>query len=294
MGGVMFMNETINEQKESGDFADTKGFEDDPYKNEIIEYKGNRVGKTLIRMIIGMFGIGISLALWGFVFFLEGAKRNKETIEKYEQMLEAMEKVVEEDSNKIDSFEAKLNKNQKDILEVISANERESISETSKSIENENVNSEKETDEEKEIIENETANDESVIFARRKVVDSAGNAEYRRNATNTLGEELEDVFYMFGKKRAKATFYLGKKYSKFSANISCPDEKSIQGDPFELVIYANNDTNKVLYTTKMNRSFAVTPIELDVAGVDFLTFKVTKNTVLQDFAGLLIDEGNFR
>ena len=81
-----------------------------------------------------------------------------------------------------------------------------------------------------------------------------------------------------------AKLYLGGKYKKFKCNFACNDE-SYDGN-YRLDIYGD-DANNPLYTLDYTRSLAVTPIELDVTGVEFITFMVSGDAIF--YSGIISD-----
>ena len=88
-----------------------------------------------------------------------------------------------------------------------------------------------------------------------------------------------------------ATFYLGGKYTKFRGNVCCPEYSGIQLK-YPLTIYAD-DPDQELLDMEFGRNTAITPIELDVTGLEFITFKVHIDTILNNYAGVIISDGMF-
>lgn len=122
-----------------------------------------------------------------------------------------------------------------------------------------------------------------------KMVSSRG-AECKRIANNTLGDEIKEVVYLYGSEDAHVTYYLGNKYTKLKVKVCCPDEERITEAIYPMIIYANNDESKELFSMDFGRNIAVTPLEIDVTGVEFITFKVNKYSVLYDKCGMIIFE----
>lgn len=128
-------------------------------------------------------------------------------------------------------------------------------------------------------------------LCRLKIV-SGKSSQLVKKAANTLGDELADVILIDGRTEAYATFYLGKKYSKLSVNVSCPDNDSISPGEYPFEIYTDDNPEKnIVYDMNFGRNTAVTNIELDVADVDFITFRVRRASVLHDFCGVILSEG---
>lgn len=131
--------------------------------------------------------------------------------------------------------------------------------------------------------------DSTSSLYKMKMVSSRG-AECKKKATNTLGDELNDVIYLYGETDVHVTYYLGGKYSKLKLKACCPDEERIVEATYPFVVYANNDTADELFSMDFGRNTAITSIDLDVSGVDFITFKVSKNGVLYDECGLILSD----
>ncbi len=124
-----------------------------------------------------------------------------------------------------------------------------------------------------------------------KIVERNHNTKtgFEDSLTDTLGNKYNNALcigYFSGPSYAK--FYLGGKYKVFKGNFSCGDE-SYNGD-FRLDIYGD-DINDPIYTLEYTRSIPVTPLELDVTGVEFITFKISADDSL--YYDGIISEGMF-
>ncbi len=121
-----------------------------------------------------------------------------------------------------------------------------------------------------------------------KIVERNHNTKtgFEDSMTDTLGNKYSNALcigYFSGPSYAK--FYLGGKYKVFKGNFSCGDE-SYNGD-FRLDIYGD-DTNDPIYTLEYTRSLSATPLELDVTGVEFITFKISADDSLY-YDGIISD-----
>lgn len=135
------------------------------------------------------------------------------------------------------------------------------------------------------------SSDKESELSRLKIV-SGKSAQFVGSTVNTLGDELTDVILIDGRTEAYATFYLGKKYSKLSVNVSCPNNDSISPGEYPFEIYTEDDPDRnIVYEMTLGRNAAVTNIELDVTDVDFITFRVRRASVLYDFCGVILSDG---
>ncbi len=103
-------------------------------------------------------------------------------------------------------------------------------------------------------------------------------------AMNTVGEELEDVFYLTGGfYTEKVGFYLNGKYDRFTANLSC-DENCKGG--FNVNIYL--DDGPCEQTIRVERLMARTPIDIDTSDATFIKFEITGSMYTQ---GAILSDG---
>ncbi len=103
-------------------------------------------------------------------------------------------------------------------------------------------------------------------------------------AVNTVGEELEDVFYLTGGFYTETVgFYLNGEYDRFTANLSC-DENCKGG--FNVNIYL--DDGPCEQTIRVERLMARTPIDIDTTGATFIKFEITGSMYTQ---GALLSDG---
>ncbi len=98
----------------------------------------------------------------------------------------------------------------------------------------------------------------------------ASFSEKKLKATNSVGEELEDVFILSGGVWGETVaFYLDGKYDSFYANICCMEE----GSSFDVNIYL--DDGPCVQTVHIQQIMARTPIDIDVSGATFIRFECT-------------------
>lgn len=128
------------------------------------------------------------------------------------------------------------------------------------------------------------------VYLSKMTIVSNYNAKTEKTINNSLGDELKDAVVINGYGGGYVTYYLGGKYTKFKGNVCCPEDHSIT-KKYPLTIYANDDKEQELYSMDFGRNTAITPIELDVSGVEFLTFRVHIDTVLDNYAGVIITDG---
>ncbi|WP_051688558.1 protein kinase domain-containing protein [Butyrivibrio sp. AE2032] len=107
-------------------------------------------------------------------------------------------------------------------------------------------------------------------------------------AEDTLGNKYNNVLCIEDyTSPGFAQYYLGGKYKRFRCNFAC-DDSSDNGD-YRLKIYGD-DENEPLYLLDYTRALPVTPIDLDVSGVEFITFKISSDAI--EYGGI-ISEGIF-
>ena len=104
-----------------------------------------------------------------------------------------------------------------------------------------------------------------------KIVESDG-ATLKSGAVDSLGNKYAKALVLsrYGQ-TPYAQYYLGGQYKQFKCQFACDDgsDKS----EYRLEIYGDND-GLPIYSLDYTRALPVTPIEIDVTGVEFLTFKI--------------------
>lgn len=206
------------------------------------------------------------------------------SLESMNGSFESLTVVSKEAVEKANTAIEQVQQNQKDISELTSISDKGDIEvinskNYSSAISNEHLNT---------LADVSTDN----LYSMKQV--SAKNTESKRTAHNTLGDEIKDVIYMYGAEDAHVTYYLGGKYTNLHLNVSCPDEDLITEATYPLQIYAENDENNELYSMDFGRNTAVTPIDIDVTGVEFITFRVCKYSLLYNKCGLIISDSEIR
>ena len=252
--------------------------------------------KAMIIPII-MAGMTIGMLIASFILFGKASNMYISTngaIGEADRRVEAIERQLIDVTEKVNTntdLAGTINENEEKINRDIESIKRELDTIKKKqptSVENKNSNSiQKNSDD--------TAISEEPIteLSKLKIV-SGKSAEVVREATNTVGEKFSNAILLNGRGDTHVTYYLGKKYTKLSFKMSCPDEEHITEVPAPLEIYADNDSSKLLYYMDFSRITATTDVELDVSNVEFITFRVTKNSVLYDAVGLIIADGKLQ
>ena len=109
-------------------------------------------------------------------------------------------------------------------------------------------------------------------------------SEKRVKAVNTVGEELENVYYLTGGFYTETVgFYLNGKYDHFTGSISC-DEECKGG--FNINIYL--DEGPCLQTIRVERLMTKIPIDIDTTGASFIKFEITGSMYSQ---GAILSDG---
>ena len=138
---------------------------------------------------------------------------------------------------------------------------------------------------------NSSANDAPVkdtkITSMTIVERNHGNAGFYDSVEDTLGNKYNNALCLeYYTSPGYAAFYLGEKYKRFKGNFVCGD--SYDGN-YRFEIFGDN-TNDPIYTLDYSKSLPVTPIDIDVTGVDFITFKVSSDAI---FYSGIVSDGTF-
>lgn len=97
-------------------------------------------------------------------------------------------------------------------------------------------------------------------------------SEKRYSATNTVGEELEKIFFLSGGMYTETVgFYLNGKYDRLTANISC--DESTKNTSFDVNIYL--DDGPCVKKIHVEKLMAKVPIDIDTTGAMFIKFDIT-------------------
>ena len=161
-----------------------------------------------------------------------------------------------------------------DINTDINADSGDAVNNAAEPIEAEEIQLEEETVEQEDPIISEEITPEEVPVAEVALYDlplvGASFSEKKIMATNSVGEELEDVFILSGGVWGETVaFYLEGKYDNFYANICCMEE----GSSFDVNIYL--DDGPCVQTVHIQQIMARTPIDIDVSGATFIRFECT-------------------
>ncbi len=110
------------------------------------------------------------------------------------------------------------------------------------------------------------------------------DSEKRAKAVNTVGEELENVYYLTGGFYNETVgFYLNGEYDHFTGNISCDD--GCKGG-FNVNIYL--DDGPRLQSIRVERLMAKVPIDIDTTDATFIKFEITGSMYSQ---GAILSDG---
>ncbi len=109
-------------------------------------------------------------------------------------------------------------------------------------------------------------------------------SEKRAKVVNTVGEELEDVFYLTGGLyNETVAFYLNGEYDRLTANLSC--EENCRSS-FDVNVYL--DDGPCVETIRVQRIMARTPIDIDTTGATFIKFEIVGSIKSQ---GAILSDG---
>lgn len=140
-------------------------------------------------------------------------------------------------------------------------------------------------------MESENTNDSEVAdsgqaILKLKMVESEG-AEIVNGIEDTLGNKYDNALQLYGYgKLPYVTYYLNREYSRFVGDFSCLEYQTIDNDnSFRLEIYGDDES--LLYSIDYTRSLAVTPIDIDVTGVEFLTIKISADWAGKGMGGII-------
>lgn len=133
---------------------------------------------------------------------------------------------------------------------------------------------------------------DKVNLVDEKIVDGNG-ARVKTDVEDTLGNKYYEALVIGNiivddRGEQYATYYLGKEYKRFLANYSCYEDNRIKNDTFIIEIFGD-DQNSPLFHEEFSRANAVSSIDLDVSGIEFLTIKVTGEGKY-DWTGMVISD----
>ncbi len=140
----------------------------------------------------------------------------------------------------------------------------------------------------------ESNSDDCVDLLDQKIVEGAGSG-ISSGVQNSLGDLYDRALVLYGYTGSPyVTYYLGGQYERFTALFSCLENDNIGNSNYVIDVYGD-DINNVLFHQAYRRSVAVTPIDVDVTGVEFMTIQVSgesegdsKGAIISD-AKLFID-----
>ena len=134
----------------------------------------------------------------------------------------------------------------------------------------------------------ETEIGDNVSLGTFKMIDYEDAEMPKESVPDTLGNELSADLVLssssYGTDMPFATYYLDKKYSRLTANVSTGDNTY---GSYTLKVFADKDFDNPIKELNMQRSVEVQNIDLDVSGKEYLTFAITKEDS-SDYAEAII------
>ena len=140
------------------------------------------------------------------------------------------------------------------------------------------------TTDNKKTVEASQSSTKDTRLSNMKIVES-NYAEIKNEAEDTLGNKYVKALVLsrYGN-TPYAQYYLGGQYKQFKCKFACSDAAG--KSDYRLEIYGD-DEGVPIYSMDYTRALPVTPIEIDVTGIEFLTFKISGGNGQR--AGIIVD-----
>lgn len=128
---------------------------------------------------------------------------------------------------------------------------------------------------------------EKARLSEMKIV--AGKGYLSKSCQDTMGNYYKNtpVVYEWTYENIYSKYYLEKKYSRLSLDVSCLEDKQIHDNNFIFKIYGD-DLNHPLYEMNVTRSTELTHLDVDVSGVDFITFSLENDPSDNSVKGVIL------
>ncbi len=231
-------------------------------KNEIIVYRGSRIGRIIVAFLGGIVLLNIVLCIVSVGMFSKSIKMNNAAISQSRELIEAMS-ALKVPSVSETAKEPLVVSNTKMISEEDPVKDEvpDEVSDSTSSNKVEPVNS-------------------PVRLSAMKMV-SQNNAKVSDQCQNTLGDTYTNAILGNDYKDTWATYYLDGKYRTLSADLSVFEQYNVSEAPYTFEIYKNNDTNSVIYMTTLSRLSTVEHLDVDVGEAEFITIRAHSDGIHQ-------------
>lgn len=229
-------------------------------KNEIVVYRGSRIGRAIVALMGGIVILNIILCFVSVGMFSKSIRMNNEAIAQSRELIEA----ISVQNNHAEEITEGKN------TSVSEAKTNETVETTREDIVVEDTDSKEEKKQTKPI------SDSSTKLSAMKMVSSNG-VKISDQCQNTLGDTYSNAILGIEDKETWVTYYLDGKYSSLLADLSVYENYWVNETPYIFEIYTNNDENSVIYTTTLSRLSTVEHLDVDVTGAEFITIRARFN-----------------
>lgn len=238
-------------------------------RNEIVVYRGSKVGRVIVALMSGIVIMNIVLCLISVGMFTKSIRMSDAAIKKSEELIEILSISDQEaaDSKATDSKEDTL----------IASEEKETTVA-------DEVTSDDNMPNEEPVIKS----DAPVSLSTMKMVSEEG-VDLVDQCQNTLGNTYSSAILGIYDKKTWVTYYLAGQYSSLTADLSVYESPWVTESPYTFEIYTNNDENSVIYTTSLSRLSTVEHLDIDVSGAEFITIRARYNSYDQRPSFILSD-----
>lgn len=242
-------------------------------RNEIVVYRGSRVGRMIVALMGGIVILNIVLCIVSVGMFTKSIKMNERAMAQSSQLITALE---EAGTSAATTEGAK--SSSKDTAPVSKVSSKPEA--TAQPVAEEATKSEETTEQ--------TPANTSVKLSSLKMVSQQG-VEISDQCQNTLGDTYSNAILGMHDTETWVTYYLDGKYSNLTADLSANENYWVNETPYVFEIYINNDENNVIYTTSLSRLSTVEHLDIDVSGAEFITIRARFNGYSQRPSFILSD-----
>ncbi len=211
---------------------------DDFGSNQLTPYRKQGLGRTIVFSLWFIIALSIILCVTSIIMFSKVIKSNKEILSDYNAHVTGLSAYNEQDNT---------------IRADLPVQEADKDTSHSTPMPSE---------------------DGKINLYTLKIVASEG-AFVSNGCENTVGDKYVRAIVCQNYSDAHVTYYLNRQYSQLSTDISVLEHSWVSEVPYTFEIFADNDENKMLYSTTLSRTSAVQHVEIDVTGVEFITFRAT-------------------
>ncbi len=227
------MNMSVNDTGNNVSYSDFGS-------NEIVVYRKKGLGATIVASLWVFIALGVVLSFSSILLYSKSMRMSRDVIAKSNELIG----ILKEDSEDTR-------------LHVFDENDNTHIDDN-RTVDTSVKKTPVKTGEDK--------------LTALKMVASEG-ATIENNCQNTVGDTFERAIVCRSYDDPHVTYYLNGKYSTISADVSVLDHSWVSEQPYTFEVFADNNESELLFSTTLSRVSATQHIEIDVSGVEFITFR---------------------